>query len=44
MLLVSLELSVGQSNLLPRLECRHSEIWAAGTAKCITKVALRERE
>ena len=42
MLLVSLELSAGESYLLSRLEGRHPEVRAASTSKCITKVTLQE--
>ena len=39
-LLVSIELSVGQFDLLPWFECWHAEIRAAGTSESITKVTL----
>ena len=42
MLLVSLELSAGESYLLSGLEGRHPEVRTASTAKCITKVTLQK--
>jgi len=44
LLLVRLELSVREGDLLPWLEGWHAEVGAAGTTKCITKVALQEEE